>query len=124
MAAKVYDVAQALDVTVEDVDPKVDNIDALPLKRKGIECSPAQKHMRDVDTSLASWRGCRSKATLGTDFRVSHRIMSGSHMRYCLAIDRVPGTICVVSLDFENTAGSASTRSFPSVTSPIRSAYG
>ncbi|MEF2978911.1 PIG-L deacetylase family protein [Subtercola sp. YIM 133946] len=67
-----------------DFKPNVllDITDAFALKRKAMECLPAQKHMWEYYTSLAIRRGVQVKRNAGPNLGLPHETMGEAYMRY------------------------------------------
>jgi 4-oxalomesaconate hydratase len=67
-----------------DFKPNVllDITDAFPLKRKAMECLPAQKHMWEYYTQLAIRRGVQVKRNAGPNLGLPHETMGEAYMRY------------------------------------------
>jgi 4-oxalomesaconate hydratase len=67
-----------------DFKPNVllDITDAFPLKRKAMECLPAQKHMWSYYTDLAIRRGVQVKRNAGPNLGLGHETMGEAYMRY------------------------------------------
>ncbi|NYE21109.1 PIG-L deacetylase family protein [Microbacterium immunditiarum] len=67
-----------------DFKPNVllDITDAFPLKRKAMECLPAQKHMWEYYTQLAIRRGVQVKRNAGPNLGLPHDTMGEAYVRY------------------------------------------
>ncbi|HWI29961.1 MAG TPA: PIG-L deacetylase family protein [Microbacterium sp.] len=55
---------------------------AFPLKRKAMECLPAQKHMWEYYTQLAIRRGVQVKRNAGPNLGLPHETLGEAYMRY------------------------------------------
>ncbi|NDK31928.1 PIG-L deacetylase family protein [Nesterenkonia haasae] len=60
----------------------LDITEAFPLKRKAMECLPAQKHMWSYYTDLAVRRGVQVKRNAGPNLGLSHETMGEAYMRH------------------------------------------
>jgi 4-oxalomesaconate hydratase len=67
-----------------DFKPNVllDITDAFPLKRRAMECLPAQKHMWSYYTDLAVRRGVQVKRNAGPNLGLPHDTMGEAYVRY------------------------------------------
>lgn len=67
-----------------DFKPNVllDITEAFPLKRKAMECLPAQKHMWEYYTQLAIRRGVQVKRNAGPNLGLPHETMGEAYVRY------------------------------------------
>lgn len=63
-------------------DVLLDITDAFELKRRAMECLPAQKHMWEYYTALAVRRGVQVKRNAGPNLGLPHETMGEAYMRY------------------------------------------